>query len=185
MRQNIKKHWLNHRHRYASAVTMVIFIAAGSLLNLYFIRQHIDRNFSRTFETFSYEGLETFHNGNVNQMTALYQNSQQAIINFALNDKVVSGLKSGNYVDISHLVDDYQQIETNFNTISVVDKNGIVKSIASDLAGIKKYIGLDLSSWDGVKQAVSTKKPFAANAYQPVTNRNVVNFYAPVTADLR
>lgn len=137
--------------------------------------------FQQVYEKKSLSQLDVFHNGLQTHLESYFESRLKFIWNFALDPELGSALRSGDAAGkLQKMLDRERRMNGSFETVGVLDKNGVLLAVSSDYSDAYRLVGEDLSARRSTEATLQTKDAAVVPVFQTLTGRKAIFFTAPI-----
>ncbi len=179
-RVRAKKHIRTHSVLYTIIVMGFLATLISSIWSYHNMSGELELSTTKQIEQSSLTQLDVFHRGTVRLTEVALNNAASVISKLAKEPGVINRINSGNYASLTPNLAVQRNINQNFNSLSVLDSNGILRSLATDLPNPEKYLGTDYTSYLNIKYVLENHKPTLGSKITAKSGRSVITFTAPV-----
>lgn len=188
MYHKIKYHVSRHSHRYRTVIltTLLIILVAsvGGLSNSYYTDRQVINSFQKNFEKQGLAQLNAYSLG-IESITEKSLSSTASVIsNLAQQSSISQAVETKDYTSLTREFQNLTQIDSRFDTISLLNTQGIVVATGKTSLVGNSLVGNNLGSRDYFKQLMATKEPVLSNVFtSSFTGRHIIVFATPVITD--
>lgn len=161
----------------------VSFVLATAYISLMYAqtKKQMEMYFQQVYEKKNLTQLEVFHNGLKTYLESYFENRLNFIWNIALDTEFGNALRNGDgVVELQKTLDRERRISGAFETLGVLDKNGILLATSSDYADVYRLVGENLSDRRHTQVTLQTKDASVVPMFQTLTGRQSIFFTAPI-----
>lgn len=144
-------------------------------------KKQMETYFQQVYEKKNLTQLEVFHNGLKTYLESYFENRLNFIWNIALDPELGNAVRNGDgVVELQKMFDRERKISGAFETLGVLDKNGILLAVSSDYSDVYRLVDENLSARRYIQVTLQTKDAAVVPVFQTLTGRQSIFFTAPI-----